>query len=147
MTVWHSLSAPAAGCPVQRNGTARSLLAPVTHHAGIDARHVLDVDVLDVLDALHVPDVDVSRTLLLQVTYYEFRKEEVDAAMEGHKRNQRSLTHVPSRIENKEAFNILMVSTRPLPADLLLTYHHRLGRASVLLFGARGTLLLLRTCM
>lgn len=46
--------------------------------------------------------------LLLQVTYYEFHKEEVDAAMEGHKKHQ--LTHVPSRVENKEAFNILMVS-------------------------------------
>ena len=51
---------------------------------------------------------------MLQVTYYEFQKEEVDAAMEGHKRNQRSLTHVPSRVENKEAFNILMVSTHLL---------------------------------
>ena len=29
--------------------------------------------------------------------------------MEGHKRHQHSLAHVPSRIENKEAFNILMV--------------------------------------
>jgi hypothetical protein len=47
----------------------------------------------------------------VQVTYYEFQKEEVDAAMEGHKNrgSKRSLTHVPSRVENKEAFNILMV--------------------------------------
>ena len=47
----------------------------------------------------------------MQVTYYEFHKEEVDAAMEGHKNrgSKRSLTHVPSRVENKEAFNILMV--------------------------------------
>lgn len=84
------------------------------HHAGMDARHVRDAERL-------------SRTRLRQVTYYEFRKEEVDAAMEGHKRNQRSLSHVPSRIENKEAFNILMVSTRPLPADLLLTCHQLIG--------------------
>lgn len=45
----------------------------------------------------------------MQVTYYEFQKEEVDAALEGHRRGQRSLSHVPSRVENKEAFNILMV--------------------------------------
>jgi len=53
---------------------------------------------------------DISATISLQVTYYEFHKEEVDAAMEGHRKNQRSLSHVPSRVENKEAFNILMVS-------------------------------------
>ena len=47
---------------------------------------------------------------LLQVTYYEFHREEVDQAMEHHKKGQRSLSHVPSRVENKEAFNILMVS-------------------------------------
>ena len=44
-----------------------------------------------------------------QVTYYEFHREEVDQAMEHHKKGQRSLSHVPSRVENKEAFNILMV--------------------------------------
>ena len=51
----------------------------------------------------------------MQVTYYEFQKEEVDAAMEGHKNrgSKRSLTHVPSRVENKEAFNILMVRGTP----------------------------------
>ena len=47
---------------------------------------------------------------LPQVTYYEFHREEVDQAMEHHKKGQRSLSHVPSRVENKEAFNILMVS-------------------------------------
>ena len=44
-----------------------------------------------------------------QVTYYEVHREEVDQAMEHHKKGQRSLSHVPSRVENKEAFNILMV--------------------------------------
>ena len=56
--------------------------------------------------------------LLLQVTYYEFNKEEVDAAMEGHKKHQRTLTHVPSRVENKEAFNILMVNMQLLSIRL-----------------------------
>ncbi|CAL5224210.1 g6855 [Coccomyxa viridis] len=49
---------------------------------------------------------DIQCRVHLKVTYYEFHKEEVDAAMEGHKKHQ--LTHVPSRVENKEAFNILM---------------------------------------
>ena len=47
---------------------------------------------------------------MLQVTYYEFHREEVDQAMEHHKKGQRSPSHVPSHVENKEAFNILMVS-------------------------------------
>ncbi len=66
---------------------------------------------MNVGDAVQVVGEDLPHTcmLLLQVTYYEFRKEEVDAALEGHKKHQ--LTHVPSRIENKEAFNILMVHT------------------------------------
>lgn len=42
------------------------------------------------------------------MTYYEFKKEEVDAAVEGQ-RSGRRLTSVPSRVENKEAFNMLMV--------------------------------------
>ena len=62
-----------------------------------------------VITSSHMTRESVLRMVLLQVTYYEFRKEEVDAAMEGHKKHQ--LTHVPSRIENKEAFNILMVHT------------------------------------
>ena len=48
--------------------------------------------------------------MLSQVTYYEFQREEVDEAMKHHKKGGRSLSHVPSRVENKEAFNILMVS-------------------------------------
>ena len=58
---------------------------------------------------------------MLQVTYYEFRREEVDEAMKHHKKGQHSLSRVPSRVENKEAFNILMVSSAlalmPAPAD------------------------------
>ncbi len=50
-----------------------------------------------------------------QVTYYEFKKEEVDAAVEGQ-RTGRRLTHVPSRVENKESFNMLMVRP-PLPSS------------------------------
>ena len=45
-----------------------------------------------------------------QVTYYEFQREEVAEAMKHHKKGQHSLSRVPSRVENKEAFNILMVS-------------------------------------
>ncbi|CAK0785413.1 hypothetical protein CVIRNUC_008622 [Coccomyxa viridis] len=51
---------------------------------------------------------DIKCRLHLKVTYYEFHREEVDQAMEHHKKGQRSLSHVPSRVENKEAFNILM---------------------------------------
>lgn len=58
-----------------------------------------------------MPVCTLIQSPLVQVTYYEFQKEELDAAMEGHKNrgSKRSLTHVPSRVENKEAFNILMV--------------------------------------
>ena len=55
-----------------------------------------------------------------QVTYYEFHREEVDQAMEHHKKGQRSLSHVPSRVVNKEAFNILMVSSPCWPRCALL---------------------------
>ena len=60
---------------------------------------------------LFAGDTPLIQSPLVQVTYYEFQKDEVDAAMEGHKNrgSKRSLTHVPSRVENKEAFNILMV--------------------------------------
>lgn len=58
-----------------------------------------------------MPVCKLVQSPLVQVTYYEFQKDELDAAMEGHKNrgSKRSLTHVPSRVENKEAFNILMV--------------------------------------
>jgi hypothetical protein len=49
-----------------------------------------------------------------QVTYYEFKKEEVDAAMEGQQKG-RSLTHVPSSVENHDAFNILMARPHRSP--------------------------------
>ncbi|BDA48413.1 Synaptotagmin-2 [Coccomyxa sp. Obi] len=44
----------------------------------------------------------------LKVTYYEFKKEEVDAAMQGREEGRNSPQRVPSRVENKDAFNILM---------------------------------------
>lgn len=46
--------------------------------------------------------------LSVQVTYYEFKSEEMEAAMQGQQ-EPGGLQHVPSQVENKEAFNILMV--------------------------------------
>lgn len=44
----------------------------------------------------------------MQVTYYEFKSEELEAAMQGQQ-EAGGLQRVPSQVENKEAFNILMV--------------------------------------
>ncbi|EIE27751.1 hypothetical protein COCSUDRAFT_45975 [Coccomyxa subellipsoidea C-169] len=44
----------------------------------------------------------------IKVTYYEFRKEEVEAAMEGSQHGPGGPQHMPSQIQNKEAFNMLM---------------------------------------
>ena len=43
------------------------------------------------------------------MTYYEFRKEELDAAMEGPQHGDGGLSRVPSQNQNREAFNMLMV--------------------------------------
>ncbi len=56
----------------------------------------------------------------MQVTYYEFRKEEVEAAMEGSQQGPGGPQHMPSQIQNKEAFNMLMVRLlhlTPHPAE------------------------------
>jgi hypothetical protein len=45
----------------------------------------------------------------MQVAYYEFAKEEVDAALEGQRQGQLGLMRVPSSIRNEGAFRILMV--------------------------------------
>ena len=57
----------------------------------------------------------------LQATYYEFHKEEVDAALDHHQKGHPSgneVAHdVADRIHNKDAFNILMVrASTPLQA-------------------------------
>lgn len=50
---------------------------------------------------------------MAQVTYYEFQKDEVDAALDHHQRGAPSghdVAHdVAERVHNKDAFNILMV--------------------------------------
>ena len=45
----------------------------------------------------------------MQVAYYEFAKEEVDAALEGQRQGQLGLMRVPSSVRNEGAFRILMV--------------------------------------
>ena len=54
-----------------------------------------------------------------QVTYYEFQKEEVDAALDHHQKGHRpgnEVAHdVAERVHNKDAFNILMVRARGRP--------------------------------
>ena len=54
--------------------------------------------------------------LVHQVTYYEFQKDEVEAALDhhqkGHKPGNEVAQDVAERVHNKDAFNILMVRAR-----------------------------------
>ncbi len=57
--------------------------------------------------------------LVHQVTYYEFQKDEVEAALDhhqkGHKPGNEVAQDVAERVHNKDAFNILMVRAQSTP--------------------------------
>ena len=53
-----------------------------------------------------------------QATYYQFHKEEVDAALEHHQKGggEETARQVAERVHNKEAFNMLMVRALTMQA-------------------------------
>ena len=65
------------------------------------------------------------------MTYYEFHKEEVDAALDHHEKGGASggnVAHeVAERVHNKDAFNMLMVRAHARGTPLHLVSHTHPG--------------------